>query len=146
MQSPRIVLSAGAPHTRTWASESQLQIGRMHDLNVSSTTPRSAGGMRRLILAEEGWVIRDFGSTNGTYLNGVRIGRTPQRLRQGDSIRAGDVSLRIEFLRWSPETVEMGDGQKVHVEAASQRTWDEAVDGFDLQTIGGSAMERSSSS
>jgi hypothetical protein len=54
--------------------------------------------------------IRDFGSLNGTYVNGVRIGRrrpgqTPEEaaaiafpehdLRDGDEIRLGDTVLRV---------------------------------------------------
>lgn len=45
------------------------------------------------------YVLVDLGSTNGTMLNGVRIiANTPQRLRQGDRIKVGEVE--VEF-RWS---------------------------------------------
>ncbi len=45
------------------------------------------------------YTITDLGSTNGTYLNGTLIiARLPQRLRQGDRIKIGEVE--IEF-RWN---------------------------------------------
>ncbi|NTU83778.1 MAG: FHA domain-containing protein, partial [Chloroflexales bacterium] len=45
------------------------------------------------------YTVTDLGSTNGTQLNGSLIPpRTPQRLRQGDRIKIGEVE--IEF-RWS---------------------------------------------
>lgn len=45
------------------------------------------------------YTITDLGSTNGTMLNGVLVkARVPQRLRQGDRIKVGEVEM--EF-RWS---------------------------------------------
>jgi len=35
------------------------------------------------------WVVRDLGSANGTYVNGVKVGRGPQVLKLGDQIRVG---------------------------------------------------------
>ncbi len=45
------------------------------------------------------YTVTDLGSTNGTQLNGSLVPpRAPQRLRQGDRIKIGEVE--IEF-RWS---------------------------------------------
>jgi serine/threonine protein kinase len=45
------------------------------------------------------YTVTDLGSTNGTLLNGVLLAaRVPQRLRQGDRIKVGEVEM--EF-RWS---------------------------------------------
>jgi HD-GYP domain-containing protein (c-di-GMP phosphodiesterase class II) len=85
-----------------------------------------------VVLSEEGWVLRDLGSMNGTELNGVRIGRTPQRVRQGDSIRVGNIDLRIEVLHGQPSTIRIEGQRSVQVEATSKRSWDEAVEGFDI--------------
>ena len=40
------------------------------------------------------WLV-DRGSTNGTYVNGIRIG-SPQRLEPGDLVRIGETQLRYE--------------------------------------------------
>jgi pSer/pThr/pTyr-binding forkhead associated (FHA) protein len=39
--------------------------------------------------------VSDVGSTNGTYVNGVRIDR-PRKLVQGDVVRVGETELRFE--------------------------------------------------
>jgi hypothetical protein len=44
---------------------------------------------------DQGFRIRDLGSTNGTLLNGVAISTAP--LCQGDSIMAGKSKFRVEF-------------------------------------------------
>lgn len=46
-------------------------------------------------LADGTWWIEDQGSTNGTLLNGARIGRR-ERIRDGDVVDIGRVSLRFE--------------------------------------------------
>jgi hypothetical protein len=43
------------------------------------------------------WLLEDLGSSNGTYLNGVRLKRnTPTALRQGDRFRLGKTGPRFE--------------------------------------------------
>lgn len=39
-------------------------------------------------------IVRDLGSTNGTFVNGARV--TEQSLRPGDSIQFGAISLRFD--------------------------------------------------
>ncbi len=55
-----------------------------------------------LSLDEQGLILEDMGSKNGTLVNGVRIQRT--QLRPGDGVRVGPVTLRLE-------AVEAGDGE-----------------------------------
>ena len=43
----------------------------------------------------DGVWVNDLGSTNGTYVNGVRIDR-PRKLVNGDVVRAGETELRFE--------------------------------------------------
>src|SRR3954451_18184828 len=42
----------------------------------------------------DGWLVRDNGSVNGTYVNGARI-RSAVRLGPGDHIQLGDSELVI---------------------------------------------------
>ncbi|MGE5127963.1 MAG: FHA domain-containing protein [Betaproteobacteria bacterium] len=58
----------------------------------------------------EGLVIRDTGSANGTYVNGRRVEQA--RLRPGDTVRLGDVSLRLladvgETVVVAPDDIEL---------------------------------------
>jgi pSer/pThr/pTyr-binding forkhead associated (FHA) protein len=43
----------------------------------------------------DGVWVNDLGSTNGTYVNGVRIDR-PRKLVDGDVVRVGETELRYE--------------------------------------------------
>jgi len=43
----------------------------------------------------DGVWLEDIGSTNGTYLNGIRLTR-PKRLTAGDIVRIGETELRYE--------------------------------------------------
>jgi hypothetical protein len=43
----------------------------------------------------DGVWVEDIGSTNGTYLNGVRLDE-PRRLKPGDVVRIGETDLRFD--------------------------------------------------
>jgi hypothetical protein len=47
-----------------------------------------------LILSEDGVVVRDCASTNGTYVNDARV--TEAKLAAGQTLRLGDVELVVE--------------------------------------------------
>jgi pSer/pThr/pTyr-binding forkhead associated (FHA) protein len=42
-----------------------------------------------VIADDEGPLVRDLGSTNGTFVNNQRL-RGPRRLRDGDIVRVGE--------------------------------------------------------
>jgi pSer/pThr/pTyr-binding forkhead associated (FHA) protein len=43
----------------------------------------------------DGVWVEDVGSTNGTFVNGVRVGH-PRRLAPGDVVRIGETDLRFD--------------------------------------------------
>jgi hypothetical protein len=65
---------------------------RMGDISVS----RLHAELRHV---GDGWMLRDLGSMNGTYLNGLRI-TTPVRVRAGDHVRFGAVAY---LLTWADQ-------------------------------------------
>ncbi len=70
-------------------------IGR--DAGNDVSLPDEAASARHATLEQvEGeWWIEDLGSTNGTLVNGVRIGKR-ERVRFGDEIGIGRVAMRLE--------------------------------------------------
>jgi hypothetical protein len=75
---------------------SALTVGRGHENNVRidgddfvSTTHA------KFSPRHDGVWIEDNGSTNGTYLNGIRLTRA-RKLAQGDIVRIGETDLRFE--------------------------------------------------
>jgi pSer/pThr/pTyr-binding forkhead associated (FHA) protein len=68
--------------------------GAQNDLTLESDDFASARHAR-IEPRRDGVWIEDVGSTNGTYVNGARIGK-PRVLRPGDVIRVGSTDLRYE--------------------------------------------------
>src|SRR5438445_13304145 len=74
----------------------QLTVGRggQNDITLPSHEYASARHAR-FEPRQDGVWVQDLGSTNGTYLNGMRL-EQPRRLTQGDIVRVGETDLRYE--------------------------------------------------
>jgi FHA domain-containing protein len=68
--------------------------GRQNDIALDSDDYASARHAR-FEPRQDGVWVQDLGSTNGTYLNGMRLER-PHRLTTGDVVRVGETDLRFE--------------------------------------------------
>ena len=65
---------SGEVKGKTWESSNVLRAGRLGTLEIvldDSSVSRRHAEVRK---AETGWWVRDLESTNGTYVNGVRLG------------------------------------------------------------------------
>jgi len=73
----------------------EISIGRIEDNDV--VLPRSNVSKRhaRLVLKEDRYVLIDLKSTNGTYINGRRLG-APMLVGVGDKIYIGDFILSLQ--------------------------------------------------
>ena len=75
---------------------SPLTIGRAGQNDVSIDADEFASARHvRIEPRRDGVWVHDLGSTNGTYVNGVRIDR-PRKLVNGDLVRVGETELRFE--------------------------------------------------
>ena len=74
----------------------QLTVGRggQNDIAIPSDEYASARHAR-FEPRQDGVWVQDLGSTNGTYLNGMRL-EHPRKLTQGDIVRIGETDLRYE--------------------------------------------------
>ncbi len=74
----------------------QLTIGRGRQNDIAIGTDEYASARHaRFEPRQDGVWVQDLGSTNGTYLNGMRL-EHPRRLTQGDIVRVGETDLRFE--------------------------------------------------
>ncbi|MBV8065679.1 MAG: FHA domain-containing protein [Actinobacteria bacterium] len=73
-----------------------LTVGRggQNDVAIEGDEFASARHVRFEPRGDGVWVL-DLGSTNGTYVNGIRIDGA-RRLAQGDIVRVGETELRFE--------------------------------------------------
>jgi FHA domain len=75
-------------------AEDDLLIGRHLDCDVRLPSANVSRMHARLSFRNGRWIVRDLESTNGTVLNGVRIGRS--ELRPGDELVIGSHRLRVD--------------------------------------------------
>ena len=77
-------------------NSAQLTIGRGNQNDIPIATDEYASARHaRFEPRQDGVWVQDLGSTNGTFLNGIRLDR-PRRLAQGDVVRVGETDLRYE--------------------------------------------------
>ena len=85
-QNPQIVMRYGPiPGSSYFLQKDEIYLGRDLNNDIAVPDPEISRRHARFLRKPEGFYIEDLGSTNGTFLNGVRIS-SPQLLKNGDLI------------------------------------------------------------
>jgi hypothetical protein len=71
-----------------------VTMGRLAECAIPLADPQASREHCTIRPAPDGFVLTDLGSTNGTYVNDVRV--TDHDLRDGDVIRIGVTTMRFE--------------------------------------------------
>jgi len=74
--------------------ESGLSMGRAEQRDVVLPDPAASRSHAEIVQQGDGWLLKDFGSVNGTYVNSKRV--RDHVLEEGDRIRIGATELRFE--------------------------------------------------
>ncbi len=83
-----------------------VTLGRDPMVDITINDPEVSRQHARLIQTLSGYQIQDLGSTNGTFVDGTRIGGEPVDLRSGQSIAMGsNVSLVYEVVTEDDEVL-----------------------------------------
>jgi putative nucleotidyltransferase with HDIG domain len=118
----------GALKGRTWEATDLLRVGRLEALEIvldDSSVSRYHAEVRA---TDRGWRVRDLGSTNGTRLNGVRLGNGQWPLRIRDLLQFGEVAMVVEAITdGEPEVDPLATQDSMRVTGTARSTWDEAV-------------------
>lgn len=100
--SARLLVRIGAqPETEYKLTQATTIVGRESINDLVLDDPEVSRRHCRVILDEEGYLIEDLGSTNGTFVNGQRV-TMPTVLYHGDTIELGK-TVRVVFLNEAPE-------------------------------------------
>jgi HD-GYP domain-containing protein (c-di-GMP phosphodiesterase class II)/pSer/pThr/pTyr-binding forkhead associated (FHA) protein len=135
MGRPIIILSSIGPELEglRWEAEEQLRIGRLANMEIVVNDASISRRHAELFLTGQEWVVRDLGSTNGTFLNGARVGRTFQPLRTQDLLQCGNLNFRISIQDNEAEPPKKQPSNvRLPVLAGSALVPDETVEGFTL--------------
>lgn len=69
-------------------------LGRSNETDVVLDDPYASEFHLRLVSQENGMMLHDLGSTNGTYVNGRRVS-APTELKRGDTIQVGKTVMEV---------------------------------------------------
>ncbi len=88
------LLSPDAPPVTLHMNRDVITMGRAADCDIPIPNRFLSRRHAEIVSENGGWVLRDNGSANGTYLNGARV-EAPVKLGLGDRITLGDVQVVI---------------------------------------------------
>ena len=87
----------GSPEKAVDVAPDEFLIGRSPECDLHLSFPEISRYHSRLVKTpSQDWLLEDLGSTNGTLLNRVRVA-SAQKLRHGDVVQMGRVSLCVDF-------------------------------------------------
>jgi len=95
---------SGPTKGRVWESDALLRAGRLATLEiVLDDTSVSRKHAEVACHADGRWFVRDNESTNGTYVNGARVGRDEYPVKARDVVQFGKVAMLAELVEASVE-------------------------------------------
>ena len=91
----RLIALQGPEAGRTYSLAPEATVlGRQHDSTICLLGRAISRHHARITRENDGWVIEDLDSSNGTFLNGEMINAA--KLRHGDTVGVGD--CKLEFI------------------------------------------------
>lgn len=112
---------------KTWESETVLKVGRLATLEIVIDDTSVSRRHAEVRATDKGWRVRDLGSTNGTFLNGTRLGPGEWAVRPHDIIRFGNVTIVVDAIKdVDPDDEKSCPIDHMQVAAVGNRSWEEA--------------------
>jgi putative nucleotidyltransferase with HDIG domain len=118
---------------KLWESDSLIRAGRQANFEIVLDDNSVSRRHAEVRSTDQGWQLIDLNSTNGTFVNGVRLAPAvgPKPLKNNDVIHFGKVALAVESLEHEVEPADQTD-EGLKVEASTHSSWEDAVVGVAL--------------
>jgi putative nucleotidyltransferase with HDIG domain len=117
----------GTVKGRVWESSELVRVGR-HELSEICLDDASVSRQHaEIVPGDRGWRLRDLGSTNGTFLNGNRLGKGDWPLQERDLLEFGEFTLVVDALR-EGAAADAPLGGAMRVEATTRASLEEALE------------------
>jgi hypothetical protein len=126
---PVIIAQAGPLNGRRWVLTDDILIGREATCQVVIVDRQVSRFHARLILGEDGVMLEDMSSKNGTFVNGQRLVE-PVKLNDGDTVQialiqfftflSSDATVALEG---SPLPIEERQPEGLTLDERSRRVW-----------------------
>ncbi len=104
--------------------QKRVTIGRAPDCDIVLPRRQVSRHHARIERVDEGYLLRDLGSKNGTYVNGQRVEGEPHRLNDGDEIQIA-LYVKLGFVA-ADATVPLeltGPYRGLHVDEPAKRVF-----------------------
>jgi hypothetical protein len=122
---PMLIVYEGELEGQRWIiDQDQVTIGRGSDCDVVLSKRQVSRYHARIERDDGGYLLRDLGSKNGTYVNGQEVRDRPYRLKDGDEIQialcvkmgfvGADATLPLELT---------GPNRGLHIDRAARRVF-----------------------
>ncbi|MDA3957138.1 FHA domain-containing protein [Oceanispirochaeta sp.] len=108
-------LMKGNSHWIIPVDKNEILIGRSTECSLILQAPSVSRKHSLIRLFGEGVYLKDLGSRNGTFVNGVRIIEEKQ-LRNNDIIRLGELEFRLRELDENEEKTRIDAGKEIENE------------------------------
>lgn len=120
-----LIVREGKSPQRQWLLEDEVSlIGRDEDCQVVVDDRQASRHHARIVRTEQGYMVEDLDSKNGTFLNGQALDR-PTLLTDGDEIGIA-LAARLAFVdagATAPLVFELKRPPQLRVDAASKQVW-----------------------
>jgi putative nucleotidyltransferase with HDIG domain len=115
---------------KVWESDAILRAGRLATLEIVLDDTSVSRRHAEVRSTANGWRVRDLGSTNGTFLNGQRLGPGEWPVRAHDILRCGNITLVVDLLKDAHDVEDTAQHDNLLVEAAACNSWEDAINGL----------------